>query len=129
MGIRSALGMDTQIIHSSTASTLAFDATAAALDMTKRGEPTFMSGMHLFLMSAGEGNISPTSELRAFLIRLTTDLHLLPTGAFVSLGRAALCVHCLLWFTISSSAILYWYLSPISLKKATGGILLKKKDE
>lgn len=126
--VRSILGMDTETMTAASASLLAHNATAAALHMTSNGEPTFMSGMHLFLMSAGENNISPTSELRAFFIRLTSDLHLLPVGAFVTLGRLALCVHCFLWFTISSTAIIYWYFNPISLKRASGYLLLKKEQ-
>jgi hypothetical protein len=68
--------------------------------------------------------VSPSEDLRDFLTRFTTSLHLLPVGAFVSLGRAALCVHCLLWFFISSSAILYWSLFPLSLGV---GVVLKEE--
>ena len=124
--VRTILGMDTGMMTAASASLLAYNATAAALHMTSNGEPTLMSGMYLFLMSAGENNISPTSELRAFIVRLTSDLHLLPVGAFVALGRVALCVHCFLWFTISSIAIIYWYFNPISLKRASRDSLLKK---
>lgn len=119
--------MDNSVITANTMAALSYNATSAALAMTSRGEPCLMSGVYLFLMSAGEGGVSPTRDLRAFLERLTSSLHLLPVGAFVQLGRAALCVHSVLWFTLSSCAILYWYLNPLSLKKATGGLLLKKE--
>jgi hypothetical protein len=72
----------------------------------------------------GEGGVSPSEELRDFLSRFTIDLHLLPVGAFVSLGTAALCVHCLLWFCISSSAIVYWFLFPLTL-----GVGVKLQEE
>lgn len=116
------------MITSASASLLTHNATAAALRMTNNGAPTFISGIYLFLMGAGENNVSPTGELRAFFMRLTSDLYLLPIGAFVTLGRVALCVHCLLWFAISSMAIIYWYINPLSLKLATGGSLLKKEQ-
>jgi hypothetical protein len=128
LDLRTALGMDNSVINAATMATLSYDATSSALAMTGRGEPSLMAGLYLFLMGAGEGGVSPTRDLRAFLERLTSSLHLLPVGAFVQLGRAAICVHCLLWFTLSSCAILYWYLNPVSLKKATGGLLLKKEQ-
>lgn len=69
--------------------------------------------------------MSPSEELRDFLFRFTSSLHLLPVGAFVTLGRIAICVHCLLWFSVSSSAILYWLLFPTSL----GGEVFLKKEK
>ena len=107
---------------------LSYDATSAALEMSSNGEPTLMNGVYLFLMSAGEGGVSPSRDVRLFITRLATSLHILPVGAFVALGRAAIAVHCLLWFTITSFCILYWFWSPQSLKKATGGDLALKKN-
>ena len=121
MDLRSALGLDTVEMLSASQALLSHDATSAAYTMMNEGEPSLMSGLYLFLMSAGEGNVSPSRDLRAFLVRLTSTLHLLPVGAFVTLARAAICVHSLLWFVIYSGAISYWYLNPIKLKNAIDG--------
>jgi hypothetical protein len=158
--LRTIFGLDTLQMLSASASSLAYNATAAVLASIRDGAPTLASGTHLFLMSAGdlscfitaflcdtasffriqsmqylffilfskltigENDVSPSEDLRDFLTRFTTSLHLLPVGAFVSLGRAALCAHCLLWFFISSSAILYWFLFPLSLGV---GVVLKEE--
>jgi hypothetical protein len=119
--IRGVLGMDTTEMISSSKALLSYDATAAAYAMSNAGEPSLMSGLYLFLMSAGEGGVSPSRDLRAFLVRLTTSLHLLPVGAFVTIARAAICVHSMLWYIIYSGAILYWYLNPLKLRNATDG--------
>lgn len=97
---------------------LSHNATSAALEMISGGEPTLMNGMYLFLMSAGEGGVSPSRDLRLFITRLVSSMHILPVGAFVPLGRAAIALHCILWFTISSCCIFYWFVSSLSLKKA-----------
>ena len=115
------MGMDTTEMISSSKTLLSYDATAAAYAMTNAGEPSLMSGLYLFLMSAGEGGVSPSRDLRAFLVRLTTSLHLLPVGAFVTIARAAICVHSMLWYIIYSGAILYWYFNPLKLRNATDG--------
>lgn len=125
---RNTLGLDTATMISLSQAALSYDATSAALEMSDRGDPTLMGGMYLFLMSAGEGGVSPSRDLRLFITRLATSLHLLPVRAFVPLGRAAIAVHCMLWFTITSSCILYWFCSPCSLKKATGGDVVTKKN-
>ena len=89
--------------------------------MSNAGEPSLMSGLYLFLMSAGEGGVSPSRDLRAFLVRLTTSLHLLPVGAFVTIAKAAISVHSMLWFLIYSGAIFYWYSNHLALRNATDG--------
>lgn len=121
MDLRSLMGMDTAEMISTSQALLSYDATSAAYAMINSGEPSLMNGLYLFLMSAGEGGVSPSRDLRAFLVRLTSTLHLLPVGAFVTLARAAICVHSMLWFVIYSSAILYWYLNPVTLRNATDG--------
>ena len=115
------MGMDTVVMISASQALLSYDATSAAYAMINGGEPSLMNGLYLFLMSAGEGGVSPSRDLRAFLVRLTSTLHLLPVGAFVTLARAAICVHSMLWFVIYSSAILHWYLNPVTLRNATDG--------
>ena len=53
--LRSVMGMDTVKMISASEALLAYDATSAAYAMINGGEPSLMSGLYLFLMSAGEG--------------------------------------------------------------------------
>lgn len=127
VGLKQLLSIDPTANVQTTATFLSRDTTAivnAALPNTTSLE----AAVHLFLMHAGQGGVSPSKLLYDFAGKANESLFLFPTGAFMSLGRAAIALHCVVWFAVYTGAIMYWYLNPVTLQKTTGGVV-KIKDE
>ena len=126
VGAKALVGLNCANNHAAVSALMTTNTTALAAAALK-DTPTLDAAVSMFLLHAGQGGQSPAKLLFDFASKTYTSLHLLPTGAAVVFGRAAIATHCCLWCVVYTCSIAYWFLDPLNLKKTTGGVV-KVKD-
>lgn len=87
------------------------DATEAVINAT--GKPYFDQAIYLFLMSAGEGGVSPSKLINDFWKKAITEISLLPNDVFLYFSKLLILIYIASWFAVNLFVLILTYYNDV----------------